>query len=61
MSIGRMMGFSGVLMLLSSLVLVVPGCGGGAQETGPTGEVKLAPVTNPAPGVNEPESANPKP
>jgi hypothetical protein len=51
MSTRRIFGVSGVLMVLSALTMGLPGCGGGAQETGPTGEVKLAPVTNPAPGV----------
>jgi len=51
MLIRRAIGVSGVLMVMGALVIALPGCGGGAQETGPTGEVKLAPVTNPAPGV----------
>jgi hypothetical protein len=31
--------------------MVLPGCGSGAQETGPGGEVKITPVVNPAPGA----------
>jgi hypothetical protein len=41
MSMRRMIGFSGVLLVTGALAMALPGCGGGAQDTkpGPTGEV----------------------
>jgi hypothetical protein len=51
----RMTGFSSVLLVVSALAMALPGCGGGAQETNPDGSIKLAPITNPAPGALLPE------
>lgn len=50
MSTRRMMGLAGVLLALGALAMALPGCGD-TQETGPDGQVKVAPVVNPAPGV----------
>ena len=51
MSTRRTIALSGVLLILSlgTLTMGLAGCGG--QEVGPDGQVKVAPVLNPAPGV----------
>jgi hypothetical protein len=42
---------SGALPVLATLMLALPGCGGGGgQTTGASGETKIAPPVNPAPG-----------
>jgi hypothetical protein len=45
----RMILFSGALLALGAPSMALPGCGGGESGTG--GDVKVAPVVNPAPGV----------
>jgi hypothetical protein len=49
MSMWRTVRFSAALLVLSGLGTALPGCGDGATETTPTGEVKIAPAANPAP------------
>jgi len=50
MRLRRMLGGSVASLVIGLLTTALPGCGGG-QETGPNGEVKVAPPLNPAPGV----------
>lgn len=61
MSTRRMMGISGVLVIVSALAIALPGCGGEPAATGPAGEPKLAPVVNPAPGAAQPETTQTTP
>jgi hypothetical protein len=49
MSTRRTICLAGVLLLVSALAQT--GCGGGAAPTGPNGEYKGIPATNPAPGT----------
>ena len=50
MTTHRTVGLAGSLLASSLLTTSLAGCGGG-QEVGPDGQVKVAPVLNPAPGV----------
>jgi len=52
MSMQRVSVLAGVLLVLATLVFALPGCGGGGgQTTGASGETKIAPAVNPAPGT----------
>ncbi|CAN5730460.1 hypothetical protein BH23PLA1_BH23PLA1_22000 [soil metagenome] len=55
MSMRSLIRFSGSLMVLGALFLVLPGCGDGGQTVGADGEVEIAPPLNPAPGALESE------
>jgi len=48
----RTLVFSGILVGMGILAMALPGCGGEGGTVGPSGgDVKVAPVVNPAPGV----------
>jgi hypothetical protein len=52
MSMRRMVYLSGALLVMIGLAATLTGCGGGgAQETLPTGEVKIEPPANSASGA----------
>jgi len=45
------MVLSGILVGMATLVMALPGCGEGGGGAKSGGDVKVAPVVNPAPGV----------
>jgi len=54
----RMIGFSGVLLVLGALAMTLPGCGDSGAGGGAGGEApgtKIAPPVNPVPGSEVPE------
>jgi hypothetical protein len=51
MTTRRMIWFSVTFLGVTGLAMALSGCGEGAKETLPTGEVKIAPPDNPKPGV----------
>ncbi len=55
MPIRNLLRLSRALTVLGALFIILPGCGDGSQNVGPSGEVEPAPILNPAPGALEPE------
>ena len=60
MSMKRMNGGLGILLVVAALALALPGCGGGAPATSPDGTIELAPGTTDS-SQESPNTPIPKP